>query len=131
MKKEIKFRMYHSEKMTENPFLGGNIDIYVNDIFDKVKGVQGDTPIFMQYTGLKDKNGKEIYERDVLTFKKGGFIFEKYCVEYMKNGAMFIARNIKTKQYLNFNATYGDDEKTLDERFEIVGNIHENPELLN
>jgi uncharacterized phage protein (TIGR01671 family) len=80
----------------------------------------GDCPL-TQYTGLKDKNGKEIYESDLLKWK-GGRITEvtwhKYtasfdCIAHNSNG---IARPLSDR---------------VDLYAEIIGNKFENPELLS
>lgn len=57
MSREIKFRGWYGEKIGMlTPSFNGNI----NEIFAEKNGV------YMQYTGLKDTNGKEIYERDIV-----------------------------------------------------------------
>jgi uncharacterized phage protein (TIGR01671 family) len=68
----------------------------------------------MQYTGLKDKNGKEIYEGDILGH-----------VEYEKTQKPFRGEMkwIKDECRYSFFAPI--------EKFIIIGNIYENPELLN
>lgn len=77
--------------------------------------------ILMQYVGLHDKNGKEIYEGDVVkidcpTMKMTGEI------KYSEMSAMFYIYDV-----------IEDIEETLwyqKEEYEIIGNIYENPELL-
>lgn len=78
--------------------------------------------ILMQFTGLKDKNGKEIYEGDLLYCKKTSEMFPDED------------RWISDVRYSEASFTYrGDDpleENECLEEMEVIGNIYENPELL-
>jgi uncharacterized phage protein (TIGR01671 family) len=72
-----------------------------------------------QYTGLTDKNGKKIFEGDIVTNHKGDIgrvtWYEEYC-------AFMIYSITENKVYWLF-----DNDFSL---IEIIGNIHNNPELL-
>ena len=69
-----------------------------------------------QYTGLTDKNGKEIYEGDICNARLADGTPLTYEVEIPD---VYIATNESDSYYLV-------DEKT----FEVIGNVYENPELL-
>ena len=77
-----------------------------------------------QYTGLKDKNGKEIYEGDIVCDRWANFY-----TPIFRNG-IYMAYNVKdlhlTKQEpsTQFNVIWKNG-------CEVIGNIYENPELLN
>lgn len=76
-----------------------------------------------QYTGLKDKNGVEIYEGDVIESS-----CYRHVVIYDDDNARFAAVNVR---HLNIEM-WGcalTKEWIEDFRKEVVGNIHENPEL--
>ena len=120
--REIKFRAWHKEEKIigevfgidilhkEIFFLNGDVDCYGFSDFKYIE--------LMQYTGLKDKNNKEIYEGDIITLHNS-----KYKVIFNIEGARFVLRNDEFEleiTFINHN----------NERMEIVGNIYENPELL-
>lgn len=91
----------------------------LTDGLSELKGFQVKTETVGQYTGLTDKNGKKIFEGDIIK-GKGKNVF---VVEYNQNIAGFVTRgpgafsclcmNIGTMKY-----------------YEVIGNIYNNPELL-
>lgn len=72
----------------------------------------------MQYTGLKDEYGDEIYEGDIVTLHNS-----RYKVIFNMEQARFVLRDDKFEMEIPFT-------NNNNERMEIIGNIYENPELM-
>ena len=76
-----------------------------------------------QFTGLKDKNGKEIYEGDIakiILFNVLGIPIEKVNEIIFRSGCFGITEKEQFKSF----------EEFIKEQVEVIGNIYENPELL-
>lgn len=128
--REIKFRVWSE---SEQRYIYG-LSRYLFGSDDNEKCTlyipQDFKAIFEQYTGLKDKNGREIYEGDIL-----GGIYEHGYIAYCD----------KCKQLQFFDADMGcmmcsgdiywrdivesERDGELVGELEVIGNIHENPEL--
>ena len=82
-----------------------------------------DPDTLCQYTGLTDKNGKKIWENDIL--RRDGYWDMR--IEF-ENGA-FMVRNADKIQYIN-RVTYTSISTFDIKEYEVIGNIFDNPELL-
>ena len=124
MKREIKFRVWDSHnKLWLNPDI---FTIGCNDGNVRNKsslGIIGGVEI-EQYTGLKDKNGKEIYESDICSVGEmwyGDTLDNPFkgIVEY--DDGEYGVVDKETNQYINL-----DSSTIANGNIEIIGNIHEN-----
>ena len=96
-------------------------------VFEKATGNLAETnppDLIMQYTGLKDKNGKEIYEGDILNslYRNDGC---KGVYEVVWHETSFRIRRHGIHQQTEVSITMSDLESC-----EVIGNIYSNPELL-
>lgn len=119
--REIKFRSWdkEAERMVlqgengnEYVWMIGTEDMFIQHITESNIPEQ----VLMQSTGVKDKNGVEIYEKDYVRF--GGIVAlvtwsDKYCQFRLDDGTATISLNIHHKS-----------------DYEVIGNVYENPELL-
>ncbi|MBO7696220.1 MAG: hypothetical protein J6T10_26590 [Methanobrevibacter sp.] len=96
------------------------------------KTLKNDDFILMQCTRRKDKNGKLIYEEDIVRLKaKNGMTFD-YAVKF-KNYCFileYINGKLKGTKARDFAKQYAQPQKMYEHGYMVIGNIYENPELL-
>lgn len=127
--REIKFRAWDKKQNCMDDF--SDMFIRTNEDIYEEAGIKYDTPNLevervntgryeiMQYTGLKDKNGKEIYEGDIVIMKDdpediGSVAWDSHDMEWVISMA---TTECKMGGYWSYE-------------LEVIGNIHDNPELL-
>ena len=130
MSREIKFRAWSNEhnrycdliKMDEDDRWYGYI--YSCAVYLSTKDI-----ILEQYTGIKDKNGKEIYEGDVIESwylngdGNGGYYDAGNFEVVFKNGAFGVTRK---DEFYTFDEIEWDELKDI----KVIGNIHKDKKLL-
>ncbi|EAA0076098.1 hypothetical protein JIL33_000299 [Listeria monocytogenes] len=83
-----------------------------------------------QYTGLKDKNGKKIFEGDIVAFSEDDFhVFNSQVEYFSEDGYPAFDIKVPSTYYFDSNVFSEVSMSGLYE-IEVIGNIHENPELL-
>ena len=86
--------------------------------------VEVDPETICQYTGLTDKNGKKIWEGDILE----GHLDDKFPEDVTREKVIWHENGWKTEESRCDDKAYLDEFDT--ENFEVVGNVFDNPELL-
>jgi uncharacterized phage protein (TIGR01671 family) len=125
MNREIKFRAWHKDlkkmfKIGQITLEKGTWNFEPNDRdFIGMSIPFQPSFVLMQYTGLHDKNGKEIYEGDIVKIKYRDEDIGKVIYEH--NGFSI--------DVTNMNKNYGR-VSFVNNFMEVIGNIYDNPELL-
>lgn len=136
----IKFRIFFDKKMVEwhergkefyiAPAISGvPIVVFYRDSTSEPHMIgEGRLEAVMQYTGLKDKNKKEIYEGDVCCLEN------KFTYEVRFEDGKFVGVHASKTNGMK-GQRWGDLHRFMDPdfstyTFEVIGNIYENPELL-
>ncbi len=135
--REIKFRVWHKQlkQMYGDAWHGRCVgEASTNSTNDHLRFLQSHDMVLMQYTGLKDKNGREIYEGDIVNVhifvQELGENFgvvegEREFVAEVEFGVTGIS--VKNKNFSDNPVFY---DQFHEESLEVTGNIYENPELL-
>ena len=127
--REIKFRAwlkYGKEivDVEEIDFMNEVINYIDNDYENNEQEIIGayfENIELMQYTELKDKNNKEIYEGDIVKLRANHGIG---VIKYYDEWGAFIVEYIKPRPLAVLGMNYYKED------IEVIGNIYENPELI-
>lgn len=147
--REIKFRAWNEyEKIMTEPFgldsingyegyCRGEVEIFYEVGDQEIKSFQIITPnytptggtgwLFLQYTGLKDKNGVEIYEGDIVRYDY--YYIDEEDVESMISVVEFRFGKFWPRE--RYSSCPNDYYVERLFNFEVIGNIYENKELLD
>lgn len=146
--REIKFRAWHKDqgKMYSATELGEDQLTLMPDGrgFANISGDKpslsridnGNKMIPLQYTGLHDKNGTEVYEGDILKYTRYGWKqlgHPKHNTDLVTTYEVFWDSEYRAFRVTNKNMTGSllfDDSRATKNEIEVIGNIYENPELL-
>ena len=141
MNREVKYNFWCEEKkemykwienFNEMVIVNGELKPILSNSFDRNFNWYMSSYVPIQYTGLKDKNGKEIYEGDILNGKCNkqdkydSYEYKNSVIEWCESPFNFgyILRRSKGKTMM-IKPTH-----LFDMKVEVIGNIYENPELL-
>jgi len=123
--REIKFRAWDKqikEMLSVDKIEWDRKLVYIRsstrDHMETPRRISEDICCLMQYTGLNDKNGKEIYEGDIVEYFKRRYFIKFHLANFMLSK--------KESNFLGLNSAIYSQDGVLT----VIGNIHKNPKLL-
>ena len=114
--KELKFRAWDGKKIIDDVVPASETSII--ELYDRYEWGETEVKAVEQYTGLRDKNGKEIYEGDIVEY-------DWYII-----GDKPAYRTKEQVVFDDMGARLDTDRIRLCTNVEVIGNIHENDNLL-
>lgn len=132
MSRPIEFRVWNKkEKYMSHGFGSNYFDGCNGQIYTKSEHMNiTDRYEIMQYTGLTDKNGKKVFEGDIICqndSSKKRYSVVEFC-SHLKSASRDSPSTFNTGYYA---CTQGGYKLGFQEGFTVEGNVYENPELLN
>jgi uncharacterized phage protein (TIGR01671 family) len=121
MKREIKFRAWHKKKrkmLRAFPRFNQFVEVIGLGVQRMVESKEIE---LMQYTGLKDKNGKEIYEGDIVKLKQNTI----WQVAWNEDKLKWHMWSIDSTNSINITR-----KSAYYDKYEVIGNTYESSELL-
>jgi uncharacterized phage protein (TIGR01671 family) len=126
MTREIKFRAWDGNRMVLPQALPAFLEEHFDFQYGSFRKIEYKNGILMQYTGINDKNGVDVYEGDFVQYEKKGspknpihgpvvFKCGRFCLENLITGGF---RN-------NFFVS-----PSFRQGYKVIGNVYENPDIM-
>lgn len=124
--REIKFRAWDGNRMVKHSYVHTTPEGWVWLSHEYSSGVR----TLMQYTGLKDKNKKEVYEKDIVKVLSKNGKSTLYTIVWSEDRASFVGKNFNIYGTEKSDTYFFKGLGWIVGRGEIIGNIYENKDLL-
>lgn len=155
MNREIKFRAWHKvQKRMFDVYGFDKMNVYEDSIENQARLVHSiENCVLLEFTGLKDKNGKEVYEADIVKFvyyplgnNRDAYEYSHIKIVVFRSGQFGFITKLQLNTQLQPDKCYSHQRNTREiyktgdyferdidleaDRVEVIGSIYENPELM-